>query len=91
MASTRRVIRKALVEVIQDKAATPGDRLKACRLLLKMSLAPKGKPRGRAFAKKRESTRTVSVESVFSDSSSSNETRGKSIPREQFLKELGIH
>ena len=52
MASTRRIIRKALVEVIESKTATPGELLKACRLLLKMALAPKGKPRGRAFAKK---------------------------------------
>ena len=53
MASTRRIIHKALVEVIEGKTATDGERLKACRLLLKIILAPKGKPRGRAFAKKK--------------------------------------
>jgi hypothetical protein len=84
MASTRRIIRKALVEVIESKATTAGERLKACRLLLKMTLAPKGKPRGRTFAKKGESTpRTASVESVFSDSSD-----GRSVSREEFLKEV---
>jgi len=52
MQSTRRVIRKALVEVIESKTAAPGERVKACKLLLKVTLAPKGKPRGRPFSKK---------------------------------------
>jgi hypothetical protein len=87
MASYRRIIRRALADIIESKAATAGERLKACRSLEKMILAPKGKPRGRAFAKKRKST--GSIQTVFSDPSS--EKRGKSIPREQFLEELGIH
>jgi len=52
MQSTRRVIRQALVEIIESKTATQGELLKACRLLSKITLAPKGKPRGRPFTKK---------------------------------------
>ena len=55
MQSTRRVIRKALVEVIESKTAAPGERVKACKLLLKVALAPKGKPRGRPFSSIRAS------------------------------------
>jgi len=55
MQSTRSVIRKALVEVIESKVATTSERLKACRLLLKVTLAPKGKPRGKPFTKKADS------------------------------------
>jgi len=51
MRSTRHIIRKAMVEIIESKTAKPGDLLKACRLLLKMALAPKGKSRGRGFKK----------------------------------------
>jgi hypothetical protein len=40
------------VEIIESKTATPGELLKACRLLLKITLAPKGKPRGKPFPKK---------------------------------------
>jgi hypothetical protein len=87
MASTRRTIRKTLVEIIENKTVTSDLRYKACRLLLKETLVPKGKPRGRAFAKKREST-AVSVASVFSDSSNGN--GGKSVPREEFLKAVGL-
>ena len=52
MQSTWRVIRQALVEIIESKTATQGELLKACRLLSKITLAPKGKPRGRPFTKK---------------------------------------
>ena len=52
MKSIKRVMRAALVELIESKTATTGERLKACRMLLKLSLAPKGKPRGRPFSKK---------------------------------------
>jgi hypothetical protein len=52
-ASVKRIIRKALPEIIQSRDATTGERLEACRLLLKiLASAAKGKPRGRAFAKK---------------------------------------
>jgi len=52
-ASITRIIRKALPEIIQSSDATTGERLEACRLLLKiLASAAKGKPRGRAFAKK---------------------------------------
>ena len=51
MQSTRRIIRKAMVEIIESRTATPGELLKACRLLEKMASAPKGKPRGRGFKK----------------------------------------
>jgi hypothetical protein len=53
MPSIRRTMRNALAEVIQSKTATTGERLEACKLLLKVpASATKGKPRGRAFAKK---------------------------------------
>jgi hypothetical protein len=51
-ASIKRILRKALPEIIQSKDATTGERLEACRLLWKiLASATKGKPRGRAFAK----------------------------------------
>ena len=53
MPSIRRTIRKSMFEVLESKTATTGERLKACGLLLKiLPSADKGKPRGRAFAKK---------------------------------------
>jgi hypothetical protein len=53
MPSIRRAIAKCLREIIESTTATPGERLQACKLLLKnMALGTKGKPRGRAFAKK---------------------------------------
>jgi hypothetical protein len=52
-ASIKRIIRKALPEIIQSRDATTDERLEACRLLLKiLASATKGRPRGRAFAKK---------------------------------------
>jgi hypothetical protein len=52
-ASIKRIIRKALPEIIRSKDATTGERLEACRLLWKILVsATKGKPRGRAFAKR---------------------------------------
>jgi hypothetical protein len=52
-ASIKRIIRKALPEIVQSSDATTGERLEACRLLLKiLASAAKGKPRGRTFAKK---------------------------------------
>jgi hypothetical protein len=52
-ASIKRIIRKALPEIIQSKDATTGERLEACRLLWKIRASTtKGKPRGRAFTKK---------------------------------------
>lgn len=51
--SIKRIIRKALRETIQSKDATTGERLEACKLLLKILASPaKGKPRGRAFVRK---------------------------------------
>lgn len=51
-ASIKRIIRKALPEIIQSRDATTGERLEACRLLWKIrSSVTKGKPRGRAFTK----------------------------------------
>ncbi len=52
-ASIKRIICKALPQIIQNKDATIGERLEACRLLWKIrASATKGKPRGRAFTKK---------------------------------------
>jgi hypothetical protein len=56
-ASIKRTIRKTLIEIIEGKnatkAATPAERLEACRLLWKdLASAQKGKPRGRPFTKK---------------------------------------
>jgi hypothetical protein len=43
----------ALAKVIQSKTASTGERLEACKLLLKvLASGTRGKPRGRAFAKK---------------------------------------
>jgi hypothetical protein len=56
-ASVTRRICKALPEIIQSTDATTGERLEACRLLWKIrASATKGRPRGRAFAKKVEAT-----------------------------------
>ena len=56
-ASIKRTIRRSLVEIIEGKnaetAATPAERLEACKLLWKdLSSAQKGKPRGKPFQKK---------------------------------------
>jgi len=56
-ASIKRTIRRSLVEIIEGKnaetAATPAERLDACKLLWKdLSSAQKGKPRGKPFQKK---------------------------------------
>jgi hypothetical protein len=54
-ASIKRIICKALPEIIQSKDATTSERLEACRLLWKIrASATKGKPRGRGFAKKED-------------------------------------
>jgi len=64
-ASIKRIIRKALPEIIQSKDATTGERLEACRLLLKiLASATKGKPRGRAFLKKATDRGSDSNESL---------------------------
>jgi hypothetical protein len=53
MPSIQRTIRNTLAEVIQSKTSTTDERLKACKLLLKvLASATKGKPRGRGFAKR---------------------------------------
>ena len=45
--SLKRILRKALPEIIRSKDATTGERLEACRLLWKiLASATKGKPRG---------------------------------------------
>jgi hypothetical protein len=52
-ASVKRTIRKTLREIIEDKNATPAERLEACRLLwIDLAAAQKGKPRGRPFTRK---------------------------------------
>jgi len=52
-ASTKRIIRKALPEIIQGKDATTGERLEACRLLWTILASyTEGKPRGKSFTKK---------------------------------------
>ncbi len=52
-ASIKGTIRKALMEIIEGKNATPAERLEACRLLWKdLASAQKGKPRGRPFQRK---------------------------------------
>jgi len=57
MPSVQRTIRKSMLEIIQSKDATTGERLEACRILLKIrASANKGKPRGRAFLKKATDT-----------------------------------
>jgi hypothetical protein len=54
-ASIKRKIRNTLVEIIEEKNATPAERLEACRLLWRdISSTQKGKPRGRPFTKKNE-------------------------------------
>jgi len=55
--SIKRAIRRTLMEIVEGKdattAATPAERLEACRLLLKeLALAQKGKPRGKPFTRK---------------------------------------
>jgi hypothetical protein len=56
MPSIQRNIRKSLSKIIQNEDATTGERLEACKLLLKINAATtKGKPRGRAFSKKVDS------------------------------------
>jgi hypothetical protein len=53
MPSIQRTIRKSLSKIIQSEDATTGERLEACKLLLKIQAATtKGEPRGRGFAKK---------------------------------------
>ena len=52
-ASVKRIVRKTLMEIIQGTAATPAERLEACKLLWKeLASAQKGKPRGKPFQKK---------------------------------------
>ena len=55
--SIKRAIRRTLMEIVEGKdattAATPAERLEACRLLLKeLALAQKGKPRGKPFTRR---------------------------------------
>jgi hypothetical protein len=53
-ASIRRVVCKAMREIIESNDTKASDKLKACRVLMKFSAsARKGKPRGPGFAKKR--------------------------------------
>ncbi len=53
MPSIQRTLRKSMLEIIQSKDATTGERLEACKLLWKiLASASMGKPRGRAFLKK---------------------------------------
>jgi hypothetical protein len=53
MPSVQRTIRKSMLEIIQSQDAATGERLEACRRLLKiLASATKGKPRGRALMKK---------------------------------------
>jgi hypothetical protein len=53
MPSIQRTIRKSLSTIIQSEDATTGERLEACKLLLRIQAATtKGQPRGRGFAKK---------------------------------------
>jgi hypothetical protein len=57
--SIRRAIRKTLMEIVEGRdatvAATPAERLEACRLLLKeLALTQKDKPRGKPFTRKVE-------------------------------------
>ncbi len=59
MRSNRKIMRSAMVEVLESKTATPSERLAACKLLMKV------------LKRKRSSTRrkplTRSIESVFRD------------------------
>ena len=64
MPSNRRTIRKSMLEVLESKTATNSERLEASRLLLKIASATKGKPRGRAFAKKVNSEATDQRERI---------------------------
>jgi hypothetical protein len=53
MASTKRIIRNVLVEVLQSAGATYDERIKAARTLMKLlGLANPGNPRGSHAAKK---------------------------------------
>jgi hypothetical protein len=55
MRSNRKIMRSAMVEVLESKTATPSERITACKLLMKIiKRKPSSKPR------------TVSVGSVFS-------------------------
>jgi len=55
MPSVKSTICNAALEVIENKEATVGDKLKACTILLRLkALVPKGKPRGRGFAREVE-------------------------------------
>ncbi len=52
-AGIKRIICKALPEIIQSKDATTSERLEACKLLWKIrASSTEGKPRGRAFTRK---------------------------------------
>ena len=51
-ASIERAIRRSLMEIIQGTAATPAERLEACKLLWKDLASAKGKPWGKPFQKK---------------------------------------
>jgi hypothetical protein len=54
--SNRKIMRSAMVEVLESTTATPSERITACRLLMKI------------LKRKRSSKpRTVSVASVFRD------------------------
>jgi hypothetical protein len=66
-ASIKRKIRKTLMEIIEEKNATPGERLEACRLLWKdIASVQKGKPRGRPFTKSREKDSKERMERILS-------------------------
>ena len=61
-AHVKRIIYKALRQIVEDTANKPNDRCRAARLLHKLRYsAPKGKPRGR-FAKK---ARITSLEDIL--------------------------
>ena len=53
MPSIRNTVRTSLLEVLQCGTTTNGEKLEACRLLLKATaLGAKGKPRRKGFQKK---------------------------------------
>jgi hypothetical protein len=65
MASTRRIIRKAVLEVLQSEKATFDQRIKAARMLTKvLGLAKPGNFRGSHGAKKNVQEREASENTI---------------------------
>ncbi len=56
MSSSRKIMRSAMLEVLESKTATPSERITACRLLMKMKRKRSNKPR---------KPQTGSIESLF--------------------------